>query len=168
MNFSKLGGVLLSVTTLLCANQAIADMKEELLGDWDGKRVPKGQHCKLHSGNGSTPPMKVTNLPKGTVEVHIEFNDKNYPPLSSGGGHGIIGYPVSGSSADLYSVEGMKGKLKGKAYVVRKARSTGRYASQGYLPPCSGGRNNMYAAVVKAMDASNKVIEKVRLNIGRY
>lgn len=62
----------------------------------------------------------------------------------------------------------MKPKLKGKAKVISKARSTGQYASQGYLPPCSGGQNNRYFAVVKAVDAGGKVLEKTKIEIGRY
>ena len=157
-----------SLFTLACASTAMAEMSVKLGGGWDGKKVPAGQHCGLHGGNGSTPPMKVTNLPKGTAWVYVEYNDRDYQPLSYKGGHGVVGYPVTGSSANLYSVQGMKPKLKGKAKVISKARSTGQYASQGYLPQCSGGRNNRYFAVVKALDFGGKVLEKTNVEIGRY
>ena len=62
----------------------------------------------------------------------------------------------------------MKPKLKGGAEVIKKARSTGKYSSQGYLPPCSGGRNSRYFAVIKAIDLNGKVLEKIKVNIGRY
>ena len=54
------------------------------------------------------------------------------------------------------------------AKVIKRARSTGKYASKGYLPPCSGGRGNRYTVDVKAVDAKNKVLEKTTLDIGRY
>lgn len=150
------------------ATASIAEMSVKLQGGWDGKKVPAGQHCSLHGGNGSTPPMNVTDLPVGAAWIYVEYNDRDYQPLSNRGGHGVIGYPVTGSSADLYSVKGMEPKLKGAAIVVSKAKSTGQYASEGYLPPCSGGRNNRYFAVIKAVDANGKVLEKTKIEIGRY
>ncbi|MBZ0128393.1 MAG: hypothetical protein K8F59_04715 [Rhodobacteraceae bacterium] len=143
-------------------------MKASVLPPWDGKTVPTGQQCKLHGGNGATPPIKVTGLPAGTRWIVVEFNDKSYTPLSTNGGHGKIGFPVSGASATLPSVPGMTAKLPGGAVVVAKARSSGRYASPGYLPPCSGGKGNRYSADVKALDADNKVLEKISIGIGRY
>lgn len=112
--------------------------------------------------------MKANGLPKGTVWVYVEYNDKDYAPLSTKGGHGIIGYPVSGSSVELYSVPGLKASLPGKAKVIKKARGTGKYASGGYMPPCSGGKGNRYFADVKAINSKGKVLEKKRVQIGRY
>lgn len=147
---------------------ALAEMSVQLGGGWDGKKVPSGQHCNLFNGNGSTPPMKVSGLPAGTAWVYVEFNDRDFAPLSSKGGHGTIGYPVKGASADLYAVPGMKGKLPGSARVIKPARSTGKYKSAGYLPPCSGGKGNRYFANVKAISAQGKVLAKTSVNIGRY
>ena len=147
---------------------AMADMKVTLKGGWNGKSVPKGQHCKLDGGNGATPPMKVSGLPKGTTWVHAEYNDKDYQPLSTKGGHGVIGYPVSGNSADIYAVPGLKGSLPGKAKVIKKARGTGKYASAGYMPPCSGGNGHRYFVDIKAIGTNGKVLEKKRVQIGRY
>jgi len=164
----------LKTTIALCtglifaAGTACADMSIALGGGWDGKSVPKGQQCTLFGGKGSTPPMTVSNLPGGTAWVYVAYNDRDYQPLSKNGGHGVIGYPVSGASADLYSVPGLKGKLPGKAKVVSAARATGKYASKGYLPPCSGGKGNRYFAVVRAVSSAGKVLEEQRVEIGRY
>ncbi len=145
-----------------------ADMSVKLLAPWDGKKVPKGQECVLDGGNGRTPPMQVSNLPSGTVWVLVQYNDKSYPPLSNNGGHGSIGYNIKGSSAKLPAVPGMTKNLPTGISVVAKARSTGSYASPGYLPPCSGGRGNRYTADVKAMTATGKVLAKVKVELGRY
>lgn len=153
---------------VMSAGSAFAGMEISLGGGWDGKTVPSGQQCELFGGKGATPPMKATGLPDGTKWVYVEFNDRDYRALSNNGGHGVIGYPAAGGSADLYSVPGMKGRLPGKAVVVSAARSSGDYASAGYLPPCSGGKGNRYFAVVKAVSGSGKVLEKKRVEIGRY
>lgn len=150
------------------ATSAYADMSVKLAGGWDGKKIPQGQQCKLFGGKGATPPMKVTGLPSGTQWIHVEFNDRDYRPLSKNGGHGVIGYPISGNSADLYSVPGLSGKLPGRAVVVSAAKSSGDYASAGYLPPCSGGKGNRYFAVVKAISSGGKILEKQRVDLGRY
>ena len=156
------------VGLMLTASIAHADMAIKLGGGWDGKRVPKGQHCTLFGGKGSTPPMQIDNLPSGTSWVYVEYNDRDYRPLSKNGGHGVIGYPVKGSSADIYSVPGLVGTVPGKAKVISASRGTGKYASDGYMPPCSGGNNHRYFAVLKAISAAGKVLEKQTVNIGRY
>ncbi|MFY9211867.1 MAG: hypothetical protein WAO69_12120 [Aestuariivita sp.] len=153
---------------ILFAGAAWAEMTVQLVPPWDGKKVPAGQQCSLHGGKGSTPPMKVTGLPQGTAYLVVEYNDKDYRPLSRKGGHGTLGYPVKGSSANLPAVPGMTDKLPGGVTVVRKAQSTGQYASSGYLPPCSGGRGNRYFAVIQAVGSDGKVIEKASVDIGRY
>jgi len=147
---------------------ALAEMTVTLGAPWDGKRVPKGQQCPKFGGAGATPPMTVTGLPAGTAMVVLSFNDKNYPPLSRNGGHGQIGFPVKGSSADLPAVPGMTKRLPGGARVLAPAKSTGAYASPGYLPPCSGGRGNRYVVDVIAVDAAGKPLEKQTVDIGRY
>jgi hypothetical protein len=108
------------------AGVAQAKMKVQRLAPWDGKRVPAGQNCTLDGGYGSTPPMKITDPPKGTVTIIVEYNDKSYAPLSSGGGHGIIGYPVRGSRASLPAVPGLSANLPGGVQVVKRARGKGR------------------------------------------
>jgi hypothetical protein len=153
---------------LMSAAPAMAQMSVSLLAPWDGKKVPAGQQCSLHGGNGATPPMKITGLPAGTTWVLVEFNDRSYPPLSNNGGHGKIGFPAKTTTVTLPAVPGMQANLPHGAFVVAKARSTGNYTSKGYLPPCSGGRNNRYTAVVKAMSKQNKVLEKMTIDIGRY
>ena len=158
----------LAVALTMSAGAAMADMKIALGGGWNGKTVPKGQQCTIFQGKGSTPPMKVTGLPKGTAWVYVEYNDRDYAPLSKNGGHGIIAYPAKGTSADLYSVPGLAGKLPGKAQVISAARGKGEYKSDGYMPPCSGGNGHQYFADVKAISADGKLLEKTRVQIGRY
>jgi hypothetical protein len=156
------------IVALMMAVPAAAKMQVSLLAPWDGKKVPAGQECRIDGGNGKTPPMKIVGLPQGTAWILVEYNDKSYQPLSTKGGHGSIGYKVSGTSATLPAIPGMTKDLGSKAWVVKPARSTGDYASKGYLPPCSGGRGNRYSADVKAVDSAGKVLETVKIEIGRY
>ena len=161
--------ILLSLPILLCAAlPAAAQMKAQVLPPWDGKKVPAGQHCSLQGGNGSTPPIQVTGMPSGTTMIVVEYNDKSFSPLSSGGGHGIIGYQVSGTSAKLPAVPGMTQKMPRGVVMIKKARTDGKYASDGYLPPCSGGRGNRYVATVKAISDAGKVLSKKVIRLGRY
>jgi hypothetical protein len=159
---------LLCAGLILAAGAAQADMSVQLGGNWNGKTVPSGQQCMLFGGKGATPPMKASGLPAGTAWVVVEFNDRDYRPLSRNGGHGVIAYPANGATADLYSVPGMTNRLPGKARVMSAARSTGDYASSGYLPPCSGGKKNRYFAVIKAMSAAGKVLDQTQVELGRY
>ncbi|WP_231703994.1 hypothetical protein [Cochlodiniinecator piscidefendens] len=154
---------------LMVPGVALADMEAQVTSPWDGVRVPAGQHCALQGGQGATPPIQVTGIPDGTVMIVAEYNDRSYQPLSRNGGHGTLGYPVSGSSANLPSVPGVSANLPHGVIVVRAARGTGQYASPGYLPPCSGGRGNQYSVDLKAVDASGQVLETLRrVRLGRY
>ncbi|MBR9862762.1 MAG: hypothetical protein GYB24_04895 [Rhodobacteraceae bacterium] len=145
-----------------------ADFKVKLAGGWNGKKVPAGQHCKLFGGNGATPPMVISGLPNGTKWVLVQYNDRDYKPLSTKGGHGAIGFPVKGSNAQLPAIPANASKLPNGIFVASKARGTGKYASKGYLPPCSGGKGNRYFADVFAMTAENKSIGSARVEMGRY
>ena len=167
MKFFNLG---VFAVCVFAANSAFAEMQVTLGGNWDGNRVPEGQQCTLFGGNGATPPMQITGVPEGTVMIVAEYNDRSYQPLSRNGGHGTIGYQVSGNSANLPSVPGLMDRnLPHGVQILNKARGTGRYASDGYLPPCSGGRGNQYAVDLKAVDAGGHVLEELkRIAIGRY
>lgn len=153
----------------LCVAPVMAGAMEVTLGaPWDGKTVPPGQQCRLDGGKGATPPLTVKGLPKGTAMVVLSFDDQDYPPLSTRGGHGQIGFPVTGPSASLPAVPGMAARLPGGAKVVAKARGTGEYASPGYLPPCSGGKGHRYTVEVIAVGADGQRLQAVKLGLGRY
>lgn len=156
------------VAGFLLASPALADVKVQLMSPWTGGKIPAGQHCTLQGGNGSTPPMKVSGLPSGTAAILVEYDDKSFTPLSTRGGHGSLIYPVKGSSATLPAVPGMTDKLPHGVRVHKKSRATGQYASKGYLPPCSGGRNNKYTATLYPIGADGKKMGKTTITIGRY
>ena len=140
---------------------------------WDGKKIPAGQHCQVFGGNGSTPALKVSNIPAGANAIIIEYNDQSYGPLSNGGGHGTIGYRISGTTADLPAVPGHTASVPEGTFIEHASFATGQYASPGYLPPCSGGRGNIYTAVVKAVYKSekkdeNKLLAVQPITLGSY
>jgi len=154
---------------VLAAGMANAQsFSAELAPPWDSINVPDGQQCRLFNGNGATPMIILQGLPAGTAMMRVEFNDKSYAPLADNGGHGVIGFQVSGPNAVLPSVPGMTANLPAGVEVLAAARSGGQYASAGYLPPCSGGRGNRYMADVIAVDATGAELARVPVELGRY
>lgn len=143
---------------------------------WDGVTVPAGQHCQPYGGHGATPPMIVSNLPDRANAVIVEFNDRSFPPLSRDGGHGKIGFWVEpgAGEATLRPVPGMTGKIPEGTFIEAAARSTGSFATGGYLPPCSGGGGNHYFAIVKAVykpkvdGETALLLGEGRIELGRY
>ncbi len=140
---------------------------------WTGDRIPDGQHCKKFGGEGATPPLKVSGIPAQANAIVVEFNDRSYQPLSSGGGHGKIGFVIEPGvgEAVLPAVPGGTKTMPEGAWLEKKNRATGAWSSPGYLPPCSGGRGNVYEAkvfaVVRDGDDYDKIAEgKIRL--GKY
>lgn len=147
---------------------ASAQMVVGLQAPWDGKRVPKGQHCQPQGGQGATPAMQVSGLPKGTASVVVQFNDRDFGPLSRNGGHGQIGVAVKGNKVSIPSVPGMTAKMPQGVTLVAAARSTGELVTKGYLPPCSNRRDHRYFADVLAVGADGKVLDKATVELGRY
>ena len=140
---------------------------------WDGDKIPKGQHCKKFGGDGSTPPLKVSNIPEGANAIIVEFNDSSYAKLSRNGGHGKVGWKLEGGTeAILKPVPGGTDTLPQGTWLVKKNRAKGAWRSPGYLPPCSGGKRNKYVAVVKAvrMDGDDVAEElaKAKITLGKY
>lgn len=147
---------------------ARADMTVTLLPPWDGETVPADQVCALHGGNGMTPPMALSGLPNGTASVAVEFNDISFPSLAFNGGHGAIGFAVTGREANLPAVPALTTDLSEGSWVISAARTSGRYASPGYIPPCSGGNGHTYQAVVRALAADGVELDMARIVIGKY
>lgn len=136
---------------------------------WDGKKVPDGQHCKKYGGHGATPALRVSGIPEGTAMIVLEFNDLDYGPMSSGGGHGVIGFSHDGGTdASLPPVAGETSDMPQGVTLVRKNRARGAFNAPGYLPPCSGGRRNKYRAVVMALDANGDELAETEITLGRY
>ena len=142
---------------------------------WDGKKIPKGQQCTKFGGKGVTPALQVKNIPAGANAIIVEFNDRNYQPLSWNGGHGKIGFRIAegSGSALLPSVPGETDDLPEGSFVEKRNRATGDYARPGYLPPCSGGRGHGYFAEVKAVKKIEgkkkpEVLAKAKIKLGRY
>lgn len=142
---------------------------------WTGGALPEGQQCAVFGGKGATPPLRVEGIPEGANAIIVEFNDLDFQPLASGGGHGKIGFWYDGAGmAVLPAVPGDTAKLPDGSFVEARARSTGMYASPGYLPPCSGGRGHRYVADVKAVykakkdGEENRLLAQQRITIGKY
>ena len=130
---------------------------------WNGKVVPKGQHCKMFEGNGATPLLSVGNIPKGSNAILVSYNDKTFKP-NDNGGHGIIGIWVEEGKTvvEIPSVAGESNELPKGMFIEQKFRSN-RGKGGAYLPPCSGGRGNEYNATIQAVYKSSKTSEKSAL-----
>ena len=144
-------------------------------GAWNGKTVPSGQQCTKFGGKGATPALVVDNVPAGANAIIVEFNDRSYMDLSFDGGHGKIGFSVSGGGkVTLASVPGETEQFPDGVFLEARNRATGSYATAGYLPPCSGGRGNAYFADVKAVykaktkDETSKLLATGKIELGKY
>ncbi|MFV0662623.1 hypothetical protein [Denitromonas sp.] len=141
---------------------------------WTGNAIPNEGVCSNFGGKDMSPALKVSGIPAGANAIIIQFNDRDYGPLSSGGGHGTLGYWVTGTSATLPAVKGFGTDVPDGVFIEAPAYGTGAYRSPGYLAACSGGRGHTYEAVIKAVYKAKKSGEESRLlaesvlAIGRY
>ena len=168
--FTVIGAFQVSVGSLAAE---ITDMTVQFADPvWDGKMIPEGEHCKKFGGNGSTPPLTVSNIPDGANAIIVEFSDVSYRPMASGG-HGIVGWRIGNSNeVFLRPIPGGEDELPQGTWLERKNRATGAWRSPGYLPPCSGGQLNKYVATIKAVRMNgNDIAEElaeVDIVMGKY
>ncbi len=155
------------------ASSALADEFRAEFTDpaWNGETIPKGQQCSEYDGAGATPPIRVSGLPEGTNAVLVAFNDESYEPLSTDGGHGIVGFDVdvANATAVLLSVPGDTVELPNGVWIEADNRDD--IGVVGYLPPCSGGTGNLYSATLFAVQYRGEdyeVLAETYLQLGRY
>jgi len=175
----SVAGLFGSLVASLVMISPTAVMAEDLTVDfadpaWTGDRIPDGQHCKKFGGNGSTPSLIVSGIPTEADAIIVEFNDLSYNKLSYDGGHGKIGFHIEPGSAKavLKPVPGGTTDMPDGVWLVKKNRATGAWRSDGYLPPCSGGKGNRYAAEVYAVkmtgDDDYEELAEGEIRLGKY
>lgn len=140
---------------------------------WDGVKIPDGQQCAKFSGKGESPRIRVNNIPPRTDAIVVEFSDETYEPMRDGG-HGKVGYYVDKRMTEV-TVPPIKGHtfdLPESFFVVEPQRAPQWDTAGAYLPPCSGGKGNTYAATIKAVRLMNgRVVETMadtNLILGKY
>lgn len=179
-NFTKLIQTVFAAVLLLCGATGFSwagDLSVTFVegSGWDGKKVPAGQHCDRFDGNGSTPPLTISGLPKGTEAVVVEYSDRDSNQMNNGG-HGKIGMRVDAgaSSITFPAVPGHTFDLPPNVFMVKAHRNPDWATAGAYMPPCSGGRNNTYYLTVIAAKVKNfekkkfKKIAKTKLIMGNY
>ncbi len=138
---------------------------------WNGTTLPKGQECKKNGGNGATPAMNVTNVPKDTVQFHVAYSDVSWKG-GQNGFHGIIGHSHSGGNqASLISVPGdiVKNFPPGTSLVKDNQGFKGWAIHKGYMPPCSvKNKKHKYEAEVSAFDVNGKLLAKSTIQMALY
>ncbi len=136
---------------------------------WTGGAIPDGQQCTKYGGLfPRTPALMVRGLPLGTTQVVVEFNDADYAPLSSDGGHGKLTFEAGPGDIMLPAVPGETNLMPPGVKVLAGNRATGDFAKPGYLPPCSGGAGHRYFALVKAVGPHGSVLAQGEITIGTY
>lgn len=141
---------------------------------WTGNEIPKGQQCRKFGGNAETPRLVVKNIPAGTNALIMEYSDRSYQQMNNGG-HGRIGYNIASGTQQVTipSVSGHTFDLP-KGFFLVSAHQGGNWDESGaYLPPCSGGKGNLYVVEVKAVyDApegkESQLLGEGKLTLGRY
>ncbi len=151
------------------AGATIPSMTAQLL-EWNGTTIPAGQQCKQFGGNGSTPRIAVSNYHAGAQAILLAFNDETYAPMNNGG-HGIVGFRINGRYASTGAVAGETDLKTQGNFIVADNRGG---QTPGYLPPCSGGRGNLYSVTVMAVTwadtnpPSYTVLNQTKIELGRY
>lgn len=119
---------------------------------WDGVHIPNGQQCRKFGGDGHSPALTISNIPKGTEAIIVEFSDRSWFPMNHGG-HGKIGIQIKPEQQQITfpAVAGETFEVPDEHMFIFHDHRGDRGKPGAYLPPCSGGRGNNYFADVKAV-----------------
>ncbi|WP_121626990.1 hypothetical protein [Poseidonibacter antarcticus] len=138
---------------------------------WDGITVPKDEVCSNYNVQaGSTPALKVSNIPQNTTKLIFTYSDKTFTKMDNGG-HGVIAFNLKENTKDVKvpAQQGETFKLKEGFEVVTAHTGTRFKKTPGaYLAPCSGGKGNTYIVYINAVDSSNKSLAKTELVLGKF
>ncbi|MCP4394211.1 MAG: hypothetical protein GY804_08125 [Alphaproteobacteria bacterium] len=144
----------------------IAKMEASFLGnEWDGITIPGRQICRRDGGQGNTPPLRITNIPKGTDVIIMEFNDSSDLVLGYDGSHGKIGVWHDGTSElNVAPISGETLNLPKFAFVEQLHRF---HFSRGsaYMPPCSQGAGHQYFVKIKAVNIEKLADNRIRKTV---
>lgn len=170
--------VIIAALMTVNTNVSGADEMQVVFGEgsgWDGQKIPEGQHCDRFDGNGSTPPLTVTNIPPDAEAIIVEYSDRDSKKMNNGG-HGKIGMKLESgaTSVEFPSVPGHTFDLPENIFMVKAHRNPDWATEGAYMPPCSGGSGNTYYLTVIAARIKNfekkkfKKLEKAKLVMGNY
>jgi hypothetical protein len=161
------------LSSLLVVSSLFAgDLKVEFTDSkWDGITVPKDEVCSNYNIEaGSTPPLKISNIPSDAVKIVFTYNDKTFIKMDNGG-HGILEYKIAKNTNEI-EVPALQGETFDLAhgFEIVTAHTGTRFKKipGAYLAPCSGGKGNTYTVNINAVDSSNKSLASTELVLGKY
>ena len=164
---------LLILSTLLFASSLLASDLKVGFDDakWDGITIPKDEVCSDYNIEaGSTPALKISNLPSNTEKIVFTYNDKSFTKMDNGG-HGVVSYKIQKGLKEV-EVPAIKGETfeleNGFESVNAHTGTRFNKVAGAYLAPCSGGKGNTYTVNINAVDAENKTLASAELVLGKY
>ena len=148
------------------------DLKAEFTDSkWDGITVPKDEVCSnFNEKAGSTPALKISNIPSGASKIVFTYNDKTFTKMDNGG-HGIVSYKVSENAKEI-NIPALPGETfelaDGFESVTAHTGTRFKKTPGAYLAPCSGGKGNTYIVNINAVDANNQSLAATELVLGKF
>lgn len=138
---------------------------------WDGITVPRDEVCSNYNvQSGSTPALKVSNIPQNTTKIIFTYSDKTFTKMDNGG-HGVIAFNLKENTKEV-NVPALEGEtfelIKGFEIVSAHTGTRFKKTAGAYLAPCSGGKGNTYIVDINAVDSSNKSLAKTQLVLGKF
>jgi len=175
MNKKKIGIVLLcAVCFFACSDgrfksaDTVVDLSISFTDtNWDGKKIPKIGQCTNCGGKGLSPPLRISNIPKNTEFLILEFKDKTMVVY-----HGAVRIPIT-SNTEL-TVPSFKEQTYDLPMGIEMEKEHNAPIGAGgvYMAPCGCGYNNKYMAYVFALrkDDSGQIwlLGKGEIKLGRF
>lgn len=165
-----LGSLALGLAVSLPLKAMVVELADPV---WGGEKIPQGMQCQKFGGDGPrTPALMISAIPENTNLLIFEYSDESHKPMDNGG-HGKFGYALNEPVSQQWvpQVSGHSFELPKGFFMIEQHRNPKWDKAGAYMPPCSGGRNNLYYVTVKAAQVKDDGITikaTQRLDLGRY
>ena len=140
-------------------------MRVEFAQDiWDGENIPESQRCE--TPGAMSPGLIVSGIPPQADFLIMEYNDRDYEPLSKNGGHGTLGYRFERGSSEVTVPPVPEVQIDDLPDGVEIVRHNQGQTQRGYRAPCGGlDRFNVYEVIVRAVDSNNPDTALAEVNL---
>lgn len=175
--FAILGALVIAFSAQNTYAQEDAQEMKASLADpaWNGEAVPDGQQCQRFGGTDPrSPTVRIENIPAEAEAIILEFSDRSFARMDEGG-HGKVGYLLDGDkdAITVPPVPGHTEELPEGFFVAQVHRAPGWDKAGAYLPPCSGGRGNVYFVDIKAVTLEedrevSEILGETSVQLGKY
>lgn len=135
---------------------------------WEGENIPEIHRCE--TPGAMSPGLIVSDIPTEANFLIMEYNDRDYEPLSKNGGHGTLAYRFEAGTSEVSVPPTPELELDNLPDGVEIVRHNLGQTKRGYRAPCGGlDHFNVYEVIVYAVNFGDQdtILAELNLTLGK-